>query len=128
MELQRGEHDRAERTLTGVLSMVRRSRDVIGEGHLLRNLGEVHWAAGRYDQARRAFEQALAVREQIMDQGGAAAVRLDLARLLARTGSPTRAGELLEHAVETFRERGMRHELGAAEGLLAEIAAGDPRR
>ncbi|MFI9526074.1 AfsR/SARP family transcriptional regulator [Micromonospora rosaria] len=122
VQLQRGEHAQAEQTLTGVLTMVRRSRDIIGEGHLLRNLGEVHAATGRYDQARGAFERALAVREQIMDHGGAAAVRLDIARLMARTGAPGQAGELLEHAVVTFRERGMRHELREAERLLEDLA------
>ncbi|MER7167308.1 BTAD domain-containing putative transcriptional regulator [Micromonospora sp. NPDC000207] len=121
MLLQRGEHDRAEQTLTGVLGMVRSSRDVIGEGHLLRNLGEVHCATGRYDRARTAFEQALTIREQIMDHGGAAAVRLDLARVLARTGAAGRAGELLEHAMVTFQERGMRHELAEAQGLRGQL-------
>ncbi|GGM09128.1 AfsR/SARP family transcriptional regulator [Micromonospora yangpuensis] len=124
--LQRGEHAQAEQTLAGVLTMVRRSGDIIGEGHLLRNLGEVHAATGRYEQARGAFERALAVREQIMDHGGAAAVRLDLARLMARAGARGRAGELLENAVATFRERGMRHELREAERLLGEIAASRP--
>lgn len=124
--LQRGEHAQAERTLTGVLEMVRRSRDIIGEGHLLRNLGEVHAATGRYEQARDAFERALAVREQIMDHGGAAVVRLDLARLLVGGGAVAEAGALLEQATGTFEARGMRHELREAERLLAELALRRP--
>ncbi|WDZ83442.1 AfsR/SARP family transcriptional regulator [Micromonospora cathayae] len=124
--LQRGEHAQAEQTLTGVLEMVRRSRDIIGEGHLLRNLGEVHAATGRYEQARDAFERALAVREQIMDHGGAAVVRLDLARLLVRFGAGAEAGALLEQAGATFAARGMRHELREAERLLGELATRRP--
>lgn len=78
---QRGEHDEAERTLTDVLAMVRASGDLIGEGHLLRNLGEVKAGRGRYEEARSFFVRALAVREQIMDHGGAEIVRGDIARL-----------------------------------------------
>jgi DNA-binding SARP family transcriptional activator/tetratricopeptide (TPR) repeat protein len=124
--LRRGEHAQAERTLTGVLEMVRRSRDVIGEGHLLRNLGEVHEASGRYEQAREAYEQALAVREQIMDHGGAAMVRLDLARLLAGRGDLAEAAALLARATESFRARGMRPELREAERLSEELATRRP--
>ncbi|MFD5899688.1 BTAD domain-containing putative transcriptional regulator [Streptomyces sp. NPDC060366] len=78
---QRGEHDEAERTLTGVLAMVRASGDLIGEGHLLRNLGELKAGQERYEEARGFFVRALAVREQIMDHGGAEIVRRDIARL-----------------------------------------------
>jgi len=124
--LRRGEHAQAERVLIGVLEMVRRSRDVIGEGHLLRNLGEVHVASGRYEQAREFFAQALQVREQIMDHGGAAMVRLDLARLLARHGDLVEAGALLEQATESLRVHGMRHELQEAERLSEELSTRRP--
>ncbi len=122
--LQRGDYQEAEQTMTEVLAMVRRSGDVIGEGHLLRNLGEVSADGGRYEQARDFFEQALAVREQIMDHGGAAVIRLDLARLLIRLGEPAHAVELLAHAVSIFDDRRMDWERVEAGRLLAEIEAG----
>ncbi|MFE3251656.1 BTAD domain-containing putative transcriptional regulator [Streptomyces sp. NPDC059209] len=78
---QRGEHAEAERTLTDVLAMVRDSGDLIGEGHLLRNLGELKAGQGCYEEARDFFVRSLAVREQIMDHGGAEIVRQDIARL-----------------------------------------------
>ncbi|MFD3918916.1 BTAD domain-containing putative transcriptional regulator [Streptomyces sp. NPDC058595] len=78
---QRGEHAEAERTLTDVLAMVRDSGDLIGEGHLLRNLGELKAGQGCYEEARDFFVRSLAVREQIMDHGGAEIVRRDIARL-----------------------------------------------
>ncbi|WP_232519890.1 AfsR/SARP family transcriptional regulator [Actinosynnema pretiosum] len=81
VQLHRGEHELAERTLTEVLEMVRASRDVIGEGHLLHNLGEVNAAAGRVEAARECFERSLAVRERMMDHGGVAVVRRELALL-----------------------------------------------
>ncbi|WP_431882491.1 AfsR/SARP family transcriptional regulator [Micromonospora gifhornensis] len=124
--LRRGEHAQAEQVLTRVLEMVRRSRDIIGEGHLLRNLGEVYEASGRHEQAREAYTQALTVREKIIDLGGAALVRLDLARLLFHIGEFAEAGGLLEQATETFRARGMRAELREAERLAQELTAADP--
>jgi DNA-binding SARP family transcriptional activator len=90
--LQSGEREEALRTLTEVLKMVRGSGDVIGEGHLLRNLGEANADLGRFEQAREFFDRALAVREQIMDHGGAALVRSDLARLPARGAGPPQLG------------------------------------
>ncbi|MER5812488.1 BTAD domain-containing putative transcriptional regulator [Streptomyces sp. NPDC002033] len=116
-----GEHERAVRTYTEVLELCRDSGDVIGEGHLLRDLGHAHAEMGRCEAARGFYAQALSVREQIMDQGGAALVRLDLARLLAANGGAgerSRSRELLESAVRAFRDRGMERELAEAVQLL----------
>ncbi|MFF3425385.1 BTAD domain-containing putative transcriptional regulator [Streptomyces sp. NPDC002602] len=122
----RGEHERAVRTFTEVLELCRASGDLIGEGHLLRDLGHAHVEMGRGEAARGFYAQALSVRDQMMDHGGAALVRLDLARLLAASGSSgerSRSRELLETAVRAFRERRMTAELAEAEGMLG-IGAG----
>ncbi|MFC7615785.1 tetratricopeptide repeat protein [Actinokineospora soli] len=92
-------------------------------GYLLRNLGEVSAAAGRDEQARRYFADAIEVRERIMDLAGAAAVRLDLASVLTRLGDPAAAREMLERAAGVFRERGMERELQDAARRLAALAA-----
>ncbi|MFD3808836.1 BTAD domain-containing putative transcriptional regulator [Streptomyces sp. NPDC058619] len=116
-----GEHERAVRTFSEVLELCRDSGDVIGEGHLLRDLGHAHAELGRGESARGFYAQALSVREQIMDQGGAAVVRLDLARLLMAGGSSrerSRSRELLESSVRVFRERRMDAELAEAQRLL----------
>ncbi|MEV7729407.1 BTAD domain-containing putative transcriptional regulator [Streptomyces sp. NPDC087917] len=116
-----GEHERAVRTFTEVLELCRDSGDVIGEGHLLRDLGHAHAETGRSEAARGFYAQALSVREQIMDQGGAALVRLDLARLLTANGGVrerSRSRELLQSAVRAFRDRGMEPELAEAERML----------
>jgi DNA-binding SARP family transcriptional activator len=84
--MRQGELEQSERTLAEVLSMVRDSGDVIGEGHLLADLGEVNAAMGRFEQAAELLGRALGIREQIMDHGGALAIRLDLARLRVRLG------------------------------------------
>ncbi len=70
-------------TFTEVLELCRDSGDVIGEGgHLLRDLGHAFVLMGRPDRATYFFDRAVAAREQIMDFGGGALARLDLARLL----------------------------------------------
>ncbi|MHC3455306.1 AfsR/SARP family transcriptional regulator [Streptomyces prasinus] len=120
--VQRGQHEQAAHTFNEVLHMVRDSGDVIGEGHLLRDLGEVHARMGRVDQARTLLGRALAVREQIMDVGGAAVVRLDLARLGHGPGGRRATAELLESAMVTFRDRSMSRELREAERLLGPAA------
>ena len=119
---QRGEHEEACRTLEDVLEMVHGSGDVIGEGHLLRNLGEVTADMGLYPRARGYFDRALAMREQIMDHGGAAIVRLDLARLLAKQQDAAPAAELLREAIPVFRHRAMSPQLREAEQLLDATA------
>ncbi|MEV7541056.1 BTAD domain-containing putative transcriptional regulator [Streptomyces sp. NPDC089915] len=118
-----GEHERAVRTFIEVLELCRDDGDVIGEGHLLRDLGNAHAELGRREAARGFYAQALTVREQIMDHGGAALVRLDLARLLSSGGAAdrARARELLETAVRAFRERRMAPELAEAERMLDAV-------
>ncbi|GGZ45630.1 hypothetical protein GCM10010371_00750 [Streptomyces subrutilus] len=116
-----GEHERAVRTFSEVLELCRDTGDVIGEGYLLRDLGHANAEVGRGEAARGFYAQALSVREQIMDQGGAALVRLDLARLLMASGGAgerSRSRELLESAVRAFRDRRMEPELVEAERLL----------
>ncbi|WP_430625557.1 AfsR/SARP family transcriptional regulator [Streptomyces sp. NBC_01264] len=121
----RGEHELAVRTFTEVLELCRDSGDVIGEGHLLRDLGHAHAELGRGEAARGFYAQALSVREQILDQGGAALVRLDLARLLMANGGAgerSRSRELLESSVRVFRDRRMDSELEEAMRLLGPAA------
>jgi tetratricopeptide (TPR) repeat protein len=104
--------------------MVRADGDILGEGHLLMNLGEVYADMGRRREAETLYRQAKAIREQIMDLGGAAVVRLALARLRLQLGERAEAGELLDAAIPAFRDRGMGRELAEAEQLQREIGTG----
>ncbi|MEV4949397.1 BTAD domain-containing putative transcriptional regulator [Streptomyces sp. NPDC053755] len=122
LQQRQGELSRAVATFTEVLELCRDSGDVIGEGHLLRDLGLAHAGMGQTAAARDCLDRALGIREQIMDQGGAAMVRLDLARLLASGDGPgdrDRSQELLHSAVQAFRDRRMEPELAEARRLLA---------
>lgn len=103
-------------TFTEVLELCRVSGDVIGEGHLLRDLGHAFTLMGRPERARDFYDRAIAARERIMDFSGGALARLDLARLLE--GDTGRSRELLIPAVDVFRDRGMARELTEAKRLL----------
>lgn len=117
-----GDFETAATTMSEVLTMVRRTRDVIGEGYVLCSLGEVYAAAGRPDKARILFQQAVTLRERIMDGSGAAVARLELARALRSLGDSTAAVELLKQALKTFNDRGMERERLAAEQELAALS------
>ncbi|MFF0508719.1 BTAD domain-containing putative transcriptional regulator [Streptomyces fimicarius] len=114
--LEQGKPDLAVLTFTEVLELCRDSGDVIGEGHLLRDLGHAFVLMGRPDRAGYFFDRAVAAREQIMDFGGGALARLDLARLLE--DEPGRSRELLAPALEVFTARGMKRELAETRRLL----------
>ncbi|MFF7178260.1 BTAD domain-containing putative transcriptional regulator [Streptomyces sp. NPDC008121] len=122
LQQRQGELSRAVGTFTEVLELCRDSGDVIGEGHLLRDLGLAHAGMGQTAAARDCLDRALTIREQIMDQGGAAMVRLDLARLLEADDGPgdrSRSRDLLHSAVRAFQDRRMEPELAEAQRLLA---------
>ncbi|MGV9316797.1 AfsR/SARP family transcriptional regulator [Streptomyces sp. NPDC003691] len=122
LQQQQGELGRAVATFTEVLELCRDSGDVIGEGHLLRDLGLAQARMGQDAAARDCLDLALGIRERIMDHGGAALVRLDLAKLLASDGGPgdrDRSRELLRSAARAFRDRRMEPELAEAQKLLA---------
>lgn len=117
--LQGGEYEAARQSFSDVLDVCRRNGDVIGESHLLRDLGQSFAASGRSDQALGCYERAVALHESVLDHGGAAVARLDMARLLLRTGEPVRSRPLLEAAALMFRDRNMTAELREAESLMA---------
>ncbi|MFD5544259.1 tetratricopeptide repeat protein, partial [Streptomyces sp. NPDC127079] len=124
LHLYRGQPGDARKALTEGLSMVRDDGDVIGEGYLLHDLGRVHARLGELTQAAAYFNRALAVREGILDQAGAASVRVDLADLSLRGDDTARAGGLLTDALEVFGRLGMAEEEERATGLLARVTAG----
>jgi hypothetical protein len=103
--------------------MVRDDGDVIGEGYILHDLGRVHVRLGELTEAASYFARALAVREDILDQGGAASVRVDLADLSLRGDDTARADVLLTEALEVFGRLGMAEEAGRASGLLARTTS-----
>ncbi|MGW4598321.1 AfsR/SARP family transcriptional regulator [Streptomyces sp. NPDC004457] len=124
LHLRRGKVADALRVFEDVLRVVTGDGDVIGEGHLLHDLGRVHARMDQSAEASSFFERAITVREHILDQPGAASVRVDLADLLLRDGRTAQAEVLLGHAVDVLRTAGMAAESERAERLLARTVVG----
>ena len=64
MHSARGQHDEAERLARQAVEFARQSDSPLWRGDILSSLGEVLAAAGRRDEARAAFRDALACYER----------------------------------------------------------------
>jgi ABC-type branched-subunit amino acid transport system substrate-binding protein/tetratricopeptide (TPR) repeat protein len=97
-------------------------------GSLARYLGIAAVTLGRWGDAERHFEAALAGNARIGARPWLAHTQHDYARMLlarGRVGDAERAAVLLESAVVTARELGMEPLAAAAQTLLAEIEPGE---
>jgi DNA-binding SARP family transcriptional activator/tetratricopeptide (TPR) repeat protein len=89
----------------------------IGLGAVARYLGLLAMAESRWDDAARHFERALEVNGRIGADPWLARTQEDYARMLrarGRAGDESRAKELFDAAVDTYRELGMAGPLGRA--------------
>lgn len=124
LQAQVGEFGPARKTYTRVLGLVRDSGDVIGEGHLLRDLAEVCARAGQREEARRFLEEALICSDRIMDDRGGAEVRVELAASLVHEGRSGVAAELVRRARDIFRDIGLATQEAAARRQLEAMEGG----
>jgi tetratricopeptide (TPR) repeat protein len=93
-------------------------------GSASRQLGVLAETLGRYDDAQRHFEDALAMNTRMGARPWLARTQLDYARMLLvrnNHGDRARGGELLHPALETAREIGMAKVAADCERLLASI-------
>ncbi|GAA4238641.1 BTAD domain-containing putative transcriptional regulator [Actinomadura meridiana] len=122
--MARGELQEAERVLKDVLMLVSANQDVIGTGHVLRDLGEVSAGLGLDQAATRYQRQSLAVWEQVMDPDRSALVRLDMAHAFVRLGRRDEAESLVTECIAAFQDSGMTAELRSARQLLTSLSTG----
>ncbi|HZM82255.1 MAG TPA: tetratricopeptide repeat protein [Candidatus Limnocylindrales bacterium] len=109
-------HDLVTVQQTGMLAAQRIS-DAFGEAHTLRVLARAYIRLGRYDEAARLLEKAVALFEHVEDRVGEANSHIALARVYEEHG---RHGVALRHsqrALELFRAAG--HHSGQARSLNA---------
>ncbi|MEU8381525.1 tetratricopeptide repeat protein, partial [Streptosporangium sp. NPDC048865] len=114
-------YEQAERAGSTVLRMVRENSDVIGESYALHSLGVVYCRRREFDLSEEALRHAAEIRESVMDDLGAAQVRLDLAQVLAAKGDIVQARELTEKARAMFRERESEQWERRAEEIIAAL-------
>jgi DNA-binding SARP family transcriptional activator len=76
-------YEEADLVLGSVQQLIHTYRDTVGEAYVLHALGLVRAGLGRREEAEELLRRAISLREQIMDNAGAARVQQDLAPLLA---------------------------------------------
>ncbi|MGW6793675.1 AfsR/SARP family transcriptional regulator [Streptomyces chartreusis] len=123
LRVLQGQFTQARNTLSEGLEMVLKDGDVIGQAHMLHDLGRAHAGMGEMTDASTFFNRALSLREEILDQAGAASVRVDLASLSLHTDGAEKAGLLLTEAMKAFNDLGMVEEHTRAARLMTRIHA-----
>ena len=96
----RGEFDRADGYFTACHEIAARSGDVHLEGQCLVNHAEVHIARGRYEDARRNAEAALALFDQLDARSSKAEAYRMLGMVYRETGRSALAESRLRSAIE----------------------------
>ena len=78
------------------------------EWHLFNNIGVVHLATGKPDQALKLFELALSITRESGDKAGEATTLSDIAGVYSAIGQQGKALELYEQVLPIMREVGHR--------------------
>ena len=98
--------DIAARTVEAGIGAARKGgqrRDKAGMAH---NLGNVAYLQGDYDQARRLYQQALDLKQQLGDRAGVAITLHQLGRLAEEDGDLEKAERLFAKSLDTFEALG----------------------
>src|SRR5262249_46763184 len=116
--------DDAREAVEEALELARRHGERGNEAEALRVLGECAASGARPDltTARRSFEQALALAEELGMRPLVAHCHLGLGKLYRRTGKREQAQEHLTTATTMYRELGMTYWLEKAEVELQALA------
>jgi len=101
---------------------LRQARMVEANG--LRNLGNVHWYTGNYEQARTRYEQALAICQAIGNRRGQSAAVNNLGTVCAKLGRHAEAKAYYEQSLAIDREIGNPRGISRSLSNLGSITAG----
>jgi DNA-binding SARP family transcriptional activator len=104
--LTQGDLDRAERTFTFVLQLVRNERDRVGEAYALQSLGAVHTRQRRFAQAEDDLRAAVSLSRRLGDNLVHGRVLLAYAEFFLARDEPESATSLIDEASVVFGEFG----------------------
>lgn len=119
---QTGRIAEAKALLRNALSLASSGMDRRNGAFLLFQGGLVAFAADDLVSARRFWDAALALNEQLKDREGVAACRLHLALAALQAGSLDRTRHEAAAVLELSAQSGLEEEEGAALSLLARVA------
>ena len=103
---QSGDYEGAQAHLAAAGGLIEGINDVLAQASLCRELGYVHYYQGRYDDARRAFEQAGAIFADLKYQPGLAQVRQALGNVALAHGQLVEAAGQYRVALQINEARG----------------------
>ncbi|MFI1400463.1 AfsR/SARP family transcriptional regulator [Streptomyces sp. NPDC020681] len=122
--IRQGDLEGARSILLELLERVQAGRDLAGESRIVHRLGLLESRLGRHDAAYGRLLEALQCRERMMDHGGSAEVRVDLAAVLVKLDDPEQAAHQLDRARSAFQEREMADAVRRTEELLVSLRRG----
>jgi DNA-binding SARP family transcriptional activator len=105
LDMRAGYDDWEESHLVGLAS-ARACGNRLGQGIMLRNLGQLALYRDDYDRAEQTLTEAAAIFAEIDDPTGAGVTAVGLSNLARERGKPETALEVLEGAVRAFVEVG----------------------
>jgi tetratricopeptide (TPR) repeat protein len=120
--LELGEEARAETLVLDSLRRARAQDNVLDLPPALRVQGMVLARQRRWEEAQRAFEEALSLTHAMSFPPAEAAILRDYGKMWAARGDRTRARQRLAEALAIFRRLGARIDVERTERALADLA------
>jgi DNA-binding SARP family transcriptional activator/Tfp pilus assembly protein PilF len=108
-------------TLTRLVDTLHQHGDRPAEADIWWVIGLTFYASGEFDEAASHYEAALAIRRELDDHAGQAAVLNSLAGAMYSSGHPQRSIELLQQAIALYPEHGVESLLRVQRSNLAEV-------
>jgi tetratricopeptide (TPR) repeat protein len=121
LETNRGNYDKARELAAKALVALQNLGEMIGAANAQSVIGDVEYREGKYDEARRRFEETHDLSEKLQYRPGILATGLRLAAIERKLGNPERAERLALQCLEISRRS--KNPSGTAEsfGLLGTI-------
>ena len=117
-----GSVDEAKRKIRIYEELLRDETEPRERAGFLLNRAILHHTLGELAQARKLYEQSLALKQELGDKAGIAAALHQLATLAQDQGDYTEARELDNKALDTFKGLGAKSEQSAVLHQLATVA------
>ena len=89
---KQGVYAEAEQWLARARETYQQADDTAGVSHVLTNIGEIHRLQGKFDEARRYYDESLQLAEHIVDPHDRQAARAHALAVIALQGEKVQTG------------------------------------
>lgn len=119
--------DESERVVAEAEALMNRTGERNYEGELRRLKGDIHWRAGRMEEAETQFGDALNIARSQNAKAVELRATISYARLLAARGEPARGAAMVSSLAAWFNEGKDGHDLAAARATIAALGGASPK-